>query len=71
MTLLHHAATLMDRHAPGQTALAHAPSAMHFLRHCAPTGQDATVYRPLLCLVLQGAKEVATSSRALRVSQGQ
>ena len=71
MTLLHHVITLMDRHAPAQTALAHSPSGMHFLRHSAPTGQDATVYRPLLCLVLQGAKEVGTSSRSLRVGQGQ
>jgi AraC-like DNA-binding protein len=61
----------MDRHAPAQTALAHAHSRMHFLRHTAPTGQDATVYRPLLCLVLQGAKEVSTSSRTLRVGKGQ
>lgn len=71
MTLLHHITTLMDRHAPGQTALAHAPSAIHVLRHTAPTGQAATVYRPLLCLVLQGAKEVATPSRTLRVGHGQ
>lgn len=71
MSLLHHVATLMDRHAPGQTALAHAPSRMHFLRHSSPTVQDATVYRPLLCLVLQGAKEVGTSSRSLRVGPGQ
>lgn len=71
MTLLHHITTLMDRHAPGQTALAHAPSGMHLLRHTIPTGQDATVYRPLLCLVLQGAKAVGTSSRNLRVGPGQ
>jgi AraC-like DNA-binding protein len=71
MTLLHHVTALMDRHAPAQTALAHASSGMHVLRHSSPTGQDATVYRPLLCLVLQGAKEVGTSSRTLRVGQGQ
>lgn len=71
MTLLHQVTTLMDRHAPAQTALAHEPSGMHFLRHTAPTGQDATVYRPLLCLVLQGAKDVGTSSRTLRVGHGQ
>lgn len=71
MTLLHHVTTLMDRHAPADTAVAHSPSGVHFLRQTAPTGQNATVYRPLLCLVLQGAKEVATSSRALRVGQGQ
>jgi AraC-like DNA-binding protein len=61
----------MDRQAPAPTALAHAPSGMHFLRQSAPTGQDATVYRPLLCLVLQGAKDVGTSSRTLRVGHGQ
>lgn len=71
MTLLHHVTALMDRHAPAQTALAHASSGMHVLRHSSPTGQDAIVYRPLLCLVLQGAKEVATSSRSLRVGTGQ
>ena len=71
MTLLHHVTALMDRHAPAQTALAHAQSGMHFLRHSAPTGQDATVYRPLLCLVLQGAKEVGTGSRTLRAGKGQ
>lgn len=71
MTLLHHVTAVMDRHAPAQPDLAHAPSGMHFLRHTAPTGQDATVYRPLLCLVLQGAKEVGTTSRSLRVGHGQ
>jgi AraC-like DNA-binding protein len=71
MTLLHQVTALMDRDAPGETALAHSASGMHFLRHTAPTGQDATVYRPLLCLVLQGSKEVGTSSRTLRVGLGQ
>lgn len=71
MTLLHHVTALMDRHAPAQPAFAHAPSGMHLLRHSASTGQDSTVYRPLLCLVLRGAKEVSTASRTLRVGQGQ
>lgn len=69
--LLHHVSALLDRDGPAQGALAHGPSGLHFLRHCAPTGQDATVYRPLLCLVLQGAKEVGTSRRTLRVADGQ
>ena len=71
MPLLPHVLALMDCHAPARPAFAHAPSGMHFLRHSAPTGQDATVYRPLLCLVLQGAKEVSTANRTLRVGQGQ
>ncbi|RBI83475.1 AraC family transcriptional regulator [Rhodosalinus halophilus] len=69
--LLHHVSALLDRDGPAQGALAHGPSGLHFLRFCAPSGQDATVYRPLLCLVLQGAKEVGTSKRTLRVADGQ
>lgn len=69
--LLPHVSALLDREGPAQGAYAHGPSGLHFLRFLAPTGQDATVYRPLLCLVLQGAKEVSTSKRALRVANGQ
>jgi AraC-like DNA-binding protein len=68
---LHHVSALLDREGPAQGALAHGPSGLHFLRFCAPSGQDATVYRPLLCLVLQGTKEVGTSKRTLRVADGQ
>ncbi|MEQ9814575.1 MAG: AraC family transcriptional regulator [Azospirillaceae bacterium] len=68
--LLDHLSALLDREGPAHGALAHAPSGLHFLRFTAPTGQDATVYRPLLCLVLQGAKEVGTSKRTLRVAEG-
>ncbi|MEY8837967.1 AraC family transcriptional regulator N-terminal domain-containing protein [Cribrihabitans sp. XS_ASV171] len=69
--LLHHVSSLLDREGPAQSAFAHAPSGLHFLRFCKPTGQDATVYRPLLCLVLQGAKEVGTSKGTLRIADGQ
>lgn len=69
--LLDHVSALLDRECRTQGALAHAPSGLHFLRFAAPTGQDATVYSPLLCLVLQGAKEVGTSKRTLRVADGQ
>ena len=70
-TLLGHIINVMDRDAPGQHALAHQPSGMHFLRYHAPTGQNAAVYRPLLCHVLQGGKEVGTSRKSLRVGEGQ
>lgn len=49
----------------------HAPSGMHFLRHSTVTLQDSTIYLPLLCLVLQGAKEVGTSIKTLTVSNGE
>ena len=57
-TLLDQVSTLLDQSGVAQGALAHAPSGVHMLRFSATTGQDASVYRPLLCLVLQGAKEV-------------
>ncbi|MFB9151074.1 AraC family transcriptional regulator [Roseovarius ramblicola] len=69
--LMDHVSALLDREGPAQGALAHAPSGLHVLRFAAPSAQDATVYRPLLCLVLQGAKEVGTSNRTLRVADGQ
>jgi AraC-like DNA-binding protein len=69
--LLDHVSALLDRDGPAQGALADVPSGLHFLRFTAPTGQDATFYLPLLCLVLQGAKEVGTSNRTLRVADGQ
>lgn len=69
--LLNHITALLDREGLAQGALAHGPSGLHFLKFSAPSGQDASVYRPLLCLVLQGAKEVGTSKRTLRVADGQ
>lgn len=69
--LLQHVSALLDRHGLSEGAIAHAPSGMHFLRYSAPTAQEATLYRPLLCLVLQGAKEVGTSTKTLRVTSSQ
>ncbi|WP_370207243.1 AraC family transcriptional regulator [Pararhodobacter marinus] len=69
--LLDRATTLLDEAQLPQGALAHAPSGLHLLRYAAPTAQAATLYRPLLCLVLQGAKQVSTGTRSLTVTQGQ
>lgn len=70
-TLLDQVSALLDRAGVVQGAFAHAPSGVHMLRFSATTGQDATVYRPLMCLVLQGAKEVGTQAKTLRVGDGQ
>jgi AraC-like DNA-binding protein len=70
-TLLDQVSTLLDQSGVAQGALAHAPSGVHMLRFSATTGQDASVYRPLLCLVLQGAKEVGTQAKTLKVADGQ
>ncbi|MEO0329987.1 MAG: AraC family transcriptional regulator, partial [Pseudomonadota bacterium] len=63
--------TLLDQARMREGGLSHAPSGMHFLRHSTVTIQDSTIYSPLLCLVLQGAKEVGTSGRTLTVADGQ
>ena len=69
-TLLDHLSVLLDREGVVQGSLAHAPSGVHVLRYTATTAQDASMYRPLLCLVLQGAKEVGTSAKTLLVADG-
>ncbi|MCZ4315346.1 AraC family transcriptional regulator [Comamonadaceae bacterium G21597-S1] len=69
--LLDRVSTLLDQAGVVQGSFAHAPSGVHMLRLTATTGQDATVYRPLLCLVLQGAKEVGTQAKTLNVADGQ
>ncbi len=70
-TLLNRVSSILDQSRLQQGALFHEDSATHLLRHEVPTGQNATVYRPLLCLVLQGAKEVGTSAKSLTVRAGQ
>jgi AraC-like DNA-binding protein len=70
-TLLNRVTLILDHAGLRQGALFHANSGTHLLRHEAPTGQNATVYRPLLCLILQGAKDVVTSAKTLTVRAGQ
>ena len=70
-TLLDQVSALLDQAGVVEGAFAHTPSGVHILRFAATTGQDATVYRPLLCLVLQGAKEVCTQAKTLNVADGQ
>jgi len=41
------------------------------LRHFAPTAFEATVYEPVVCLILQGSKETTLDDRSFRVDQGQ
>ncbi|MCU0656309.1 MAG: AraC family transcriptional regulator [Polyangiaceae bacterium] len=44
---------------------------MTLLRHLAPTTAEATIYRPVVCLILQGAKETVFSGETSRVRRGQ
>jgi len=50
--------------------LTHEKSGMHLLRYESIRGQDVTVYHPLLCLVLQGEKEIKTATRTFKVKSG-
>lgn len=70
-SLLEHVLSILDRARMVQGGMHHEPSGTHLLRHQTTTGLGATVYRPLLCLVLQGAKEVGSSTRTLTVRAGQ
>jgi len=69
--LLDRAMALMDQAGIPRGGLAHTESGMHFLRFDAPSPKQATVYRPLLCLVLRGAKQVSAGAHSLTVAAGQ
>lgn len=71
VNLLSHVTALLDQAAVAEGAFHHAQSGTHLLRHHATTDMNATVYRPLLCLILQGAKQVGSSTRTLTVGAGQ
>lgn len=70
-TLLNRVSNILDQSRLRTGSLFHEDSGTHLLRHDSPAGQDSTVYRPLLCLVLQGAKYVGTSAKKLTVHAGQ
>lgn len=69
--LLAHVTSLLGNSGVADGALRDEASGAHLLRHHATTGFDSTVYQPLLCLILQGAKEVGSSTRTLTVRAGQ
>ncbi|WP_299665478.1 AraC family transcriptional regulator [uncultured Ruegeria sp.] len=70
-TLLDYVLALLDHAGVAQGVLTHKESGAVFLTHPATTQHESNVYRPLLCAVLQGAKEVGTSTRTLTVQAGQ
>jgi AraC-like DNA-binding protein len=44
---------------------------MHLVQHPRRTVKEATIYDPVLCLILQGRKEVVFADRSARVGAGQ
>ena len=62
---------MLDRSGVKDGAMLDDASYIHMLRHHETSGLDATLYRPLICLFLQGAKEVGSSRRSVTVRAGQ
>ena len=69
--LLQRVTTLLDQADIADGAMHHGGTGTHLLRHHATTELAATVYRPLLCLVLQGAKQVGSNTKTLTAQAGQ
>lgn len=69
--LLSHVSALLDKACVAEGVIHHASSGTYLLRHHKTTDLNANVYRPLLCLILQGAKQVGSSTRTLTVGPGQ
>lgn len=70
-SLLQHVTNLLDRSGPSEGVLQDSASGTRLLRHRATTGINSMVYQPLLCLILQGAKEVGSSTNSITVRSGQ
>lgn len=71
LTLLNCVSTLLGEADVRNGGYYHAPSEIYLLRHEHPTQLEASDYKPLICLVLQGAKEVGTNTKRLTVRAGQ
>ncbi|MFO0005933.1 MAG: AraC family transcriptional regulator, partial [bacterium] len=55
---------------PSDPALVEPVAGMLLLRHARPTSWTATVYQPVLCLILQGRKETAARDRSVALAPG-
>ena len=68
--LLNAVSRYLDQHAD-QTGIAHTPVAgLTTIRSLAPTGLQHAISRPLVCLVLQGTKEVTIGTETLEFNAG-
>src|SRR6218665_4013551 len=68
--LLHAVSRYLDQHA-GHAGIAQTPVAgLTTIRSLAPTGLQHAISRPLVCLVLQGTKEVTIGTETLEFNAG-
>lgn len=56
---------------PGETFREDAKAGLFLLRETQPSAFQATIYEPIVCLILQGEKETTIADRTLTVSRGQ
>ncbi len=64
--------TLVDKVAPyGASRWTQLLPGLGVAASTGPRGIEASVYRPLVCLILQGSKETTIGSRTVRISAGQ
>lgn len=70
--LIRDATLLLDRNSDSQDGgdLSTPLPGLFLLRHRAQTGKSAAVYDPIVCLILQGAKETTHAGHAIRLGPG-
>ena len=60
---------ILDRSSTGAASATHG-GGVFLLRRTLPTAFEATVYQPLICLILQGAKESTVGGQTVELSKG-
>jgi len=72
MAKLNEVAERVDRLiSPGETYREDERTGLYLLRETEPSEIQATIYEPIVCLILQGEKETTVADRTLTVSRGQ
>jgi len=70
-TLLTHVSETLNQSGISNGGLLHENSGTFLVCQDTPTGVFSTVYKPMLCLILQGTKEIGSNDKSLTVHAGQ
>ena len=70
-TLLTHVSETLNQSGISNGGLLHENSGTFLVRQDTPTGVFSIVYKPMLCLILQGTKEIGSNDKSLTVHAGQ
>ena len=66
-TLLTHVSEILNQLGICNGGLLHENSSTFLIRKDTPTGVFSTVYKPMLCLILQGTKEIGSNDGPVAV----